>query len=151
MSSLTDDEFFGNQDSDNDFNGLNQNEEEQALQKCSMAERETRATEEQFRNMGYLKAYEDSKEERLQEGFEAGYKQYFDAAMKLGELLGEATSPLQDDDVSKEKRENVNQVVRSIRSFLTDVQTDDSDSIVSLDTLNTLAGQLDELVLSNTP
>jgi flagellar biosynthesis/type III secretory pathway protein FliH len=142
ITQTDEDDFFGNQD---------EHVEEALLPSshCSdgLAEREWRATNEQFRNMGYLQAYDESKEERLQEGFEAGYKQYFEKAMRLGEVLGEVTSPLlMQENMSHEKRQQVNQVVQSIRLFLTHVQTNESDANVSTESLESLTEQLSELL-----
>ena len=49
---------------------------------------ETNAQGEMYRNIGYHEAYDEYKEVRLQEGFEAGYRANFDDAKKLGDLLG---------------------------------------------------------------
>ena len=57
-----------------------------------MATQESRAAEEQFRNMGYLEAFEKAKEIRLQEGFEAGYRSTFPVSMRIGEVLGRASA-----------------------------------------------------------
>lgn len=144
ITQTDEDDFFGNQD---------EHVVEGALlpsSHCSdgLAEREWRATNEQFRNVGYLQAYDESKEERLQEGFEAGYKQCFEKAMRLGEVLGEVTSPLlMQENVSHEKRQQqVNQVVQSIRLFLTHVQTNESDENLSTESLESLTEQLSELL-----
>ena len=53
-----------------------------------LAGHETRANEAAFRNMGYLEAYDATKEERLQEGFEAGYREAVDVATSVGLRLG---------------------------------------------------------------
>ena len=57
-----------------------------------LAGHETRANEAAFRKMGYLEAYDATREERLQEGFEAGYREAVDVAasvgMRLGRLVG---------------------------------------------------------------
>ena len=53
-----------------------------------LAGHETRANEAAFRNMGYLEAYDATKEERLQEGFEAGYREAVDVATSIGLRLG---------------------------------------------------------------
>ena len=148
MKHHDEDEFFGNQDECEDKTG-NDETTLPSHDADGLAQRERRATNEQFRNMGYLQAHDESKEVRLQEGFEAGYNHYFDKAMRLGELIGEATSPL-NDELSTEKRELVNQVVRSIRVFLTNIPTDDSDDLdISKESLESLTVQLSELIVSN--
>ena len=53
-----------------------------------LAGHETRANEAAFRKMGYLEAYDATKEERLQEGFEAGYRETVDVATSVGLRLG---------------------------------------------------------------
>jgi hypothetical protein len=77
-----DDEFFGNDD-----------EAYQAEFRPGLETHEDRAKEEEYRNIGYLEAFETNKEARLQEGFEAGYRETFDAALRIGELLGQSTFP----------------------------------------------------------
>ena len=61
-----------------------------------LAGHETRANEAAFRKMGYLEAYDAAKEERLQEGFEAGYREAVDVAasvgLRLGRLVGRAAA-----------------------------------------------------------
>ena len=53
-----------------------------------LAGHETRANEAAFRKMGYLEAYDATKEERLQGGFEAGYRETVDVATSVGLRLG---------------------------------------------------------------
>ena len=61
-----------------------------------LAGHETRANEAAFRKMGYLEAYDATKEERLQGGFEAGYRETVDVAtsvgLRLGRLVGRTAS-----------------------------------------------------------
>jgi hypothetical protein len=78
-----DDEFFGNDDDEVDSHRGNSD---------AMAKYDTRARETQFKNVGYLEAYEASKETRLQEGFETGYREVYDNSIRVGELLGEITA-----------------------------------------------------------
>ena len=51
---------------------------------------ESRAVEERFQKLGYHEAYDAAKEERLQDGFEAGYKETFEISKEIGVLLGRA-------------------------------------------------------------
>jgi hypothetical protein len=67
-----DDDFFGNDDDDDD----------------DMAQRDIRAMQTRLQNIAYLDALEATKEIRLQEGFEAGYKDVYEVAGRLGEQLG---------------------------------------------------------------
>lgn len=78
QSNLNDD-FFGDEEDCTDRNQVSSD---------SMAQHETHAREEQYRNIGYLEAFESSKEVRLQEGFEDGYREVYDVALRVGELLG---------------------------------------------------------------
>jgi len=97
------DEFFGRQEDQDEPEGSSltfrrhgdHGESEQAEQannppvgQGGLSAAEARATEDRFRTIGYHEAYDQSKEERLQEGFEAGYRDSFDAAFRVGEILG---------------------------------------------------------------
>lgn len=68
------DEFFGNDDSDNEVDFM-------ALQEGKAAERNLQTT-------AYLDAFDEHKEARLQQGFEAGYREVHALAHQLGERLG---------------------------------------------------------------
>jgi hypothetical protein len=49
---------------------------------------ESAAIEQRFHTIGYHEAYDQSNEVRLQEGFENGYRDTYDASCRIGELLG---------------------------------------------------------------
>ena len=53
-----------------------------------LAAHETRSNEAAFHKMGYLEAYDATKEERLQEGFEVGFREALDLAHSIGRRLG---------------------------------------------------------------
>ena len=139
-----DDDFFGDQTED--FWGTceqGQGESTQQAATIGLAQRDARSEGEQFRNIGYLEAYDETKELKLQEGFEEGYKQYFQEAMKLGEHLGQTTSPLRD-DLSKENEENVKRIVRSVRCLLVDVDKEEEPTTTP-ESLAALTRELKEL------
>ena len=50
---------------------------------------EAAAVERHFHTLGFHEAYESAKDALLQEGFEDGYQQNFEAAERIGRLLGE--------------------------------------------------------------
>lgn len=50
---------------------------------------ESIAQDQVYKNIGYHQAYDRYKEDKLQEGFEAGYRAYIHDAMRLGDLLGQ--------------------------------------------------------------
>jgi flagellar biosynthesis/type III secretory pathway protein FliH len=107
----TDDEFFGDDDD-------------------GLSERESRAQEEKFRNMGFLEALEDSKEEQLQQGFEDGYQQTFDLSVEVGELLAEAA--LQGDT----------DIVKRIKTFLEKMERSDRKPSVTREELQQLRSEV---------
>lgn len=151
------DEFFGNQDEDEIHLSMMGNEPyendgaEHTLlhkRKDGLEEGEIRSRQEQFRNMGYLEAFDQAKEEDLQKGFEDGYKQHFDIAMKLGEALGEVISPVRRAKESSDANKRVKQLVKEVRSFLVNVdKQDDNDATSATDALETLVQELREHVL----
>eukprot|EP00978_Attheya_sp_CCMP212_P023082 scaffold69929_cov41-Attheya_sp.AAC.2 len=153
------DDFFGDQEDDETFDSphveLNDRvarieNPQQATSTISpnatgLAMRDAKATEEQMRNVGYLEAYEDSKEIRLQAGFEAGYRETVEAAMRIGQRLGEVvvvvmpmsnsteasitkTSTIIREDPNMVTQANATQVGTFVRSFLEEQQTKGGDS-----------------------
>jgi hypothetical protein len=58
---------------------------------CALAEAESSALQERFRKLGFHEGYDQAKDERLQEGFETGYREAFAVSTRIGILLGEAT------------------------------------------------------------
>jgi len=89
-----------------------------------LAGHEARANEVAFHKMGYLEAYDAAKEERLQEGFEVGYREAVDVAqsvgLRLGRLVGRAASAADTKLVS-----------RTIRAFLDGQLTQQSDAVTA--------------------
>lgn len=53
-----------------------------------LGQQEAKSQEEHFWKIGYHEAHEESCNEKLQEGFEAGYRNSMEGSMRLGELLG---------------------------------------------------------------
>ena len=108
-----------------------------------MATHESRAAEEQFRNIGYLEAFEKAKEIRLQEGFEVGYRSTFPVSMRIGEVLGRASavallginSGVDQQALSAE----LHQMSRKIVMRLTQVEGKIGDGIENNDTLQRLS------------
>lgn len=93
-----DDDFFGNQSDDDNGPFLSLNCTEANPQQASsqtvngLAHHESRAIQESFRNIGYHEAYDESKEVKLQEGFEAGYREVIDVSVRIGKILGEVST-----------------------------------------------------------
>ena len=93
----TEDDFFGDQSEDfqdttceyrNNEHNHHDHHHHHHHDHGSLAKHETQAQHENHRNIGYHEAYDEFKEVKLQEGFEAGYRQYILEAKKLGMLLG---------------------------------------------------------------
>lgn len=68
------DEFFGSQEDEGEFGALGQ--------------RDNLAKDHELKTIGYVEAYDETKEMLLQEGFEAGYRETYDAALRVGQLFG---------------------------------------------------------------
>jgi hypothetical protein len=101
-----DDEFFGNFDDDQpSVSNPNCADTDDRNLVEGMAEYESKATDEQFFNMGYLDAFDDAKEIRLQDGFEAGYRSVFDVSTRIGEILGHASASKFHENTSNEQSE----------------------------------------------
>ena len=82
-------------ENDDDFFGDDQD---------ALAELDARAQEQQYRNLGYLEALEKSSEQKLQQGFEDGYRSTFDESVKVGELLAEAALQGRSESVERIKK-----------------------------------------------
>jgi hypothetical protein len=80
-----DDEFFGSQDDDEDGSNLRNEFGKMGVHECQ-------AREKELRNIGFMDAYDECKEMRLQQGFETGFQETFEVCVLLGELLGEVTT-----------------------------------------------------------
>lgn len=99
MKTEEEDEFFGNQDEEikdcvqPDVNATSSGVSSDVFTD-GLARHEARAVENRYRNIGYHESYDTYKETRLQEGFEVGYKQMFDSAMRIGQMLGEVATPV---------------------------------------------------------
>jgi flagellar biosynthesis/type III secretory pathway protein FliH len=144
----TDDDFFGDQEEE--LRGIScptQSHTDAILPANQtldgLAERDSRALEEQFRNLGYHEAFDEAKDAQLQDGFEEGYKQCFHAAMKAGELLGEVTSPLGDD---LSRTDNSKRVSQHVRNFLDNFEQE-NDPLKTSESLAELTEQMHELMM----
>lgn len=117
-----DDEFFGAQDEedDGDFG--------------DMAKHEIQARHHQLRISGYLEAFDDSKEELLQEGFEAGFLETFELGKSLGLMLGKAATQSKLAP-NKSKEETSSQVANQLvhKFFAGDFQANRDPSTVGED------------------
>ena len=72
------------------MNDLFDDDTDETYLSVGLAAAESRATRERFRKLGFHQAYDTAKEDLLQEGFEAGYKETFALAKEMGILLGKA-------------------------------------------------------------
>jgi hypothetical protein len=73
-----------NDDADDDFFGSQED--------CHMALHEVNAKNNEIKNIGFLNAYDEFKESRLQEGFEKGYLESFEIGKMIGKIIGEITT-----------------------------------------------------------
>jgi hypothetical protein len=97
-------------DFDDDFFG----DDEDAL-----PDLDARAHEQQYRNIGYLEAFDESKEQKLQQGFDDGYRSTLYESVKLGELLAEAALQGDTSTVKRIKQFLENMVRREQRPSVT--------------------------------
>ena len=106
-----------------------------------LAGHETRSNEAAFHKMGYLEAYDATKEERLQEGFEVGFRETLDLAcsigLTLGRLVGRTASTCNDGASTSNGNQQVKRdadavasklVARTIRAFLDGQMTQQGDA-----------------------
>jgi hypothetical protein len=89
-----DDEFFGDDNDDDEHD-----HENPSLRKCTdghelhsgLAVADFNASQSHYQKLGYHAAYDEHKDLDVQNGFEAGYKEAYNPAFSIGEMLGEAT------------------------------------------------------------
>jgi hypothetical protein len=93
-----DDEFFGAQD-DEDVEDLEDGFMTDAILSSTrrnefgvMAQRETLAKKDELKKVAFLDAYDEYKESKLQQGFEAGVLETFDVSTRIGKILGKVTT-----------------------------------------------------------
>ena len=135
----SDDEFFGNQDI------LANNDEFGALE-----QRERRAREESLKTVGFVESYDDAKDVRLQEGFEVGYRETYDVALRLGTVLGkEAVQNLLSNSSGANETslpQQTDTMARQVREFLNNFERRSSDDNLdqATESLEMLLGQLEE-------
>ena len=117
-----DDEFFGSQDDDGDGFG-------------ALGERETVARQQELQTLGYVEAYDETKDSLLQQGFEAGYRETHNAALRLGNLLGRIAAEEHllgsQSDGDKAEKKQAEEASRQVYEFLTTFQTRDDKSPVN--------------------
>jgi hypothetical protein len=88
----SDDEFFGSQEEYNDDDEQQQQQQHPCESFGDMGKHDQRAKHHELKTAGFLDAFDESKEEQLQEGFEAGFLESFEAGRAIGQLLGRAST-----------------------------------------------------------
>ena len=99
-------------DSDDEFFGAQDEEDDGCADFGDMAKHEIQARHHQLRTSGYLDAFDESKEELLQEGFEAGFLETFELGKKLGLILGKVAT--QSKLAPNESKETASQVANQL-------------------------------------
>lgn len=94
----SEDEFYGDQSSESDdagsFVGKSCNNNTNDVKKAptnpygNVATHEYRSQERSIQTLSYVDGYDETKEEKLQEGFSIGYQQSFHDAFRIGRGLG---------------------------------------------------------------
>lgn len=116
LNDLQEDEFFGNDGEDEPEQGLTQRDD--------LADRERRARGQELHTIAYFDAYDAHKEERLQEGFEIGYKETIDVAKRIGSELGKQlaaakllSSKSDEDGTIEVAKQSASQVFEFLKDF----------------------------------
>ena len=132
------DDFFGSEDDDTKLRRCTDGHELDS----GLAVAESSATNERFRNLGYHEAYDATKDVRLQEGFDNGYKDAYEVSSRIGELLGRAM--IQSKLGKGKNKDRISNAAKLIRSVLTDVERDNEDSIKTCKDLEVLEQSIKE-------
>lgn len=94
MAIDSDDEFYGNQSSESDAStdGNRCSTDVDATPTTHpfghVATRDYRSRERSIKKLSYLDGYDETKEEKLQDGFSHGYRRSFNDAFRIGRRLG---------------------------------------------------------------
>jgi hypothetical protein len=135
-----DDEFFGSQE-DDDACGTGGNGY------GALGQHETLAKDRDLATIGYFESYDETKEERVQEGFEAGYQQTFEASRRVGELFGQcmAHAEFSHNNHNKEavKRQSL-RISRHLHEFLTAFQRGSDDPTFVKESLAALEEEMSQ-------
>eukprot|EP00977_Amphora_coffeiformis_P028287 scaffold34921_cov162-Amphora_coffeaeformis.AAC.21 len=91
MGDADEDEFFGEGDFSAPVGALHSLNDDSIDTFGGLASAESRALAERFKKIGFHEGYDAAKETKLQEGFEAGYKETFALSKEIGTLLGKMT------------------------------------------------------------
>ena len=138
------DEFFGSQEDDDACgpggNGYG-----------ALGQHETLAKDRDLATIGYFESYDETKEERVQEGFEAGYQQTFEASRRVGELFGQcmAHAEFLEDSHNNRSKEAVKRqslmISRHLHEFLTAFQSGSDDPTVVKESLAALEEEMSQV------
>jgi hypothetical protein len=121
-----DDDFFGTAQDDHDDERYRECVDGHELH-SGLARADAAALAERFRNVGFHETYEEYQEVRLQEGFEAGYRETFDVSVRIGEILGNLAMKAkraenEKEYVGDEKHSKIQQfyetIAREVKDFL---------------------------------
>lgn len=100
---VEEDEFFGNQSSDDDYEQLETTRTGQTP--TSLSQFESQSQQQRFHNLGYHEAYDKYKDDNLQQGFEDGFSNTIDHAYNIGLVLGESIFEGDPDEKSANKNQ----------------------------------------------
>lgn len=111
MQKHQDDEFFGEQDEHND---------DHTTQHGAMGQHDLQSEHAKRHNLSYHESFDESKELKLQDGFETGYRSYLPYAQDIGSLLGKRVY------LHHSKTDSsLPSVITSLKDFLEREQTND--------------------------
>jgi hypothetical protein len=158
------DEFFGDQSSESDCDAPNEkgNKDEASAPFGAAADHDYRSRESNIKTLSYLDGYDETKEEKLQDGFCDGYRQGFKDAFRIGQQLGSLSanvaldhsftnspasnsSPESNDSCAADRLQTLHKNAELIHAFLTNnmlIGSDDQEKDEYTDQLNILATKL---------
>ena len=153
------DEFFGDQSSDSgsDWQAEAAHKDVTSSPFRTTAERDYTAQESSIKTLSYLDGFDETKEEKLQDGFCDGYKQTFGDAFRIGQRLGSlsaivavAESLTLRQELQKSENDksmiNLKEAAALIRQFLTNeilIGSSDKEADGYSDALADLSARLD--------
>jgi hypothetical protein len=111
MQKHQEDEFFGEQDEQDD---------DHTTQHGAMGQHDLQSEHAKRHNLSYHESFDESKELKLQDGFEKGYRAFLPYAQEIGSLLGKRVY-LQHSKTDS----SLPSIIASLKDFLEREQTSD--------------------------
>jgi len=142
-----DDDFFGDLEDDDHVHQYTEEMNSLYPTGDGLSMHDCRANQARFRTMGYHEAYEITKDDELQKGFEDGYRQSIDVSFQIGERIGAIATCLRTSTAQSQKQElqaTAEHVTKKIFAF-SDRQSSHYNASIKASDIFELKQEIEEL------